>query len=90
MHFSTRRLLYKGAYTLGRYRRRFCNLPKTLKCEQKLRPIFFEAKLYLTHFEEYSNFVPILKALANQITAEADRGKKEKFPASESTTKRPI
>ena len=57
----------EGAYTLERYRRQFFNLPKTLQCEQNFGR-FSGSKTISDPFEECSNFVPIFKAIANQIT----------------------
>ena len=55
-----------------------CCLPKTLQCEQNFGR-FSQGKPTSELFEQCSNFLPILKAMANQITAEADRGKKWKW-----------
>ena len=62
-------LQYKGEYTLERYRRRFCNRPKMLECEQNFSR-FSGGKTISDPFEKCSNFVRILKAIASPITAE--------------------
>ena len=57
----------KGEYTLERYRRRFCNQPKMLECEQNFGRIS-EGKTISELIEPCSNFCPIFKAIANQRT----------------------
>ena len=59
--------IYKGEYTLERYRRRYCNRPKMFECEQNFRR-FSESKTISELFEQCSKFCLILKAIVDQWT----------------------